>query len=305
MRTKAPTSYEERTAKRAERRLRQREQNAVRAVKMHCLRIANSTQSASKIIQASLPVFNVGCSGWFYWHWGKSFYKNVPQTRDWFRHYASNFRTVELNAPFYSWPTATAIGNWVHDAKRRRFIYTIKVCELITHVKRFVGTKTLIEDFYYVAHILGPLMGCFLFQLPPSFHYTKVRLRRIVSQLNPAFRNVVEFRHASWWNKSVYSAFRRSGIIFCSSSGPRLPDELIVTAGEIYIRFHGKRKWYRHNYSKDELKIWVERVRKSEADRVWAYFNNDRETYSIKNARMFLRFLKSHARLSKTSQHLT
>jgi uncharacterized protein YecE (DUF72 family) len=39
-------------------------------------------------------------------------------------------------------------------------------------VKRFKGTKTLIKDFALIADILGDRMGCFLFQLPPSYRYT-------------------------------------------------------------------------------------------------------------------------------------
>jgi uncharacterized protein YecE (DUF72 family) len=83
-----------------------------------------------------------------------------------------------------------------------------------------------------ISDTLSDRMGCFLFQLPPSYRYTKTRLNDIVSQLDPARRNVVEFRHASWWNEEVYSAFRKAGIIFCSCSGPRLPDELVQTADE-------------------------------------------------------------------------
>jgi hypothetical protein len=95
-------------------------------------------------------------------------------------------------------------------------VYTVKVCELITHIKKFKGTKTLVKDFGMIADILGARMGCLLFQLPPSYRYTKTRLNDIVSQLDPARRNVVEFRHASWWNDEVYSAFRKAG----TSSAP-------------------------------------------------------------------------------------
>ena len=135
-------------------------------------------------------------------------------------------------------------------------------------------------------------MGCFLFQLPPSFHYTRGRLDRIVAQLDPARRNVVEFRHRSWWNETVFAAFRASGTIFCSCSGPRLPDELVKTADTIYVRFHGVKQWYRHDYAAEELAVWAERIRASGAARVYAYFNNDRDAYAIKNARALLRLLR-------------
>jgi len=34
-----------------------------------------------------------------------------------------------------------------------------------------------------------------------------------------------------------------------------------------------------------ELRIWADRIQRSGAERVWAYFNNDREGHAIANAR--------------------
>jgi len=232
----------------------------------------------------------VGCSGWYYWHWRGTFYPDAPSDC-WFAHYADRFRTVELNAPFYSWPTVKTVHNWLAQVRRRRFVYTVKANGLITHERRFVGTKRLVRDFYHIGQLLGPHMGCFLFQLPPSEHYSRRALKRIVTQLDPRWRNVVEFRHRSWWRDDVYDAFRDAGIIFCSCSGPRLPDELVKTTDEVYLRFHGTQRWYRHDYTRDELRVWTDRVRASGVKRVWAYFNNDRECYAIKNARELMRQL--------------
>jgi uncharacterized protein YecE (DUF72 family) len=233
----------------------------------------------------------IGCSGWYYWHWRGGFYpESIPGTR-WFAHYADRFRTVELNAPFYYWPTVATVQSWLKQARRRRFVYTVKVNGLITHERRFAHTKRLIEDFYHIGDLLGLHMGCFLFQLPPSIHYSTGTLRRILRQLDPKWRNVVEFRHGSWWRAQTYRAFRDAGVIFCSCSGPRLPDDLVRTHDEVYLRFHGTKRWYRHDYSKQELAIWASRVRASGAARVWAYFNNDRDCYAIKNARELIRQL--------------
>ena len=82
----------------------------------------------------------------------------------------------------------------------------------------------------------------------------------------------------------MYSAFRKAGILFCSCSGPRLPDPVIKTAEDIYIRFHGVERWYRHDYSHEELTDWARRIRDARAGRVWIYFNNDFDGYAIKNA---------------------
>jgi uncharacterized protein YecE (DUF72 family) len=282
--------------RREEKRAKQREASIARAEKMHAARLAN--QSAQHLIDHSeikgeQPAYHIGCSGWFYWHWFGVFYpKDLPR-KQWFEYYASQFKTVELNAPFYSWPTVNTVKSWRRQAGRRRFIYTVKVCERITHTKRFQGTRELVKDFGYIADLLGPYMGCFLFQLPPSYRYTPARLKTIVSQLEPSRRNVVEFRNSSWWNDRVYSAFKEHGIIFCSCSGPKLPDTLVKTADDIYIRFHGPKRWYRHDYSKEEIAEWARRIHDSGASHVWAYFNNDNDGHAIKNARELLKRLKA------------
>ena len=285
---------EERRLKRAAKREQQRQANIGRARKMHFARVERKMNADPPRLRAKgrkARQIHVGCSGWFYWHWRGDFYPaNLPTNR-WFAHYAGKFKTVELNAPFYSWPTVGTVETWVRQAGKRRFVYTVKVCELITHIRRFAGTKTLVRDFGLIADLLGPRMGCFLFQLPPSFQFTPARLKRILDQLDHRRRNVVEFRHKSWWNETVHKAFRETGTIFCSCSGPRLPDELIKTADDIYIRFHGIKNWYRHDYSTAELAVWTKRIEESGAKTVWAYFNNDRNGYAIKNARALMRLL--------------
>ena len=294
-------AWQARRARREERR----EQNVSRAAAMRKARLAFERESSTREpsgkrvpartprrVSEKAPQLWVGCSGWFYWHWRDDFYPSGLPTSRWFEHYARRFRTVELNAPFYSWPTVATVQGWVRQLGRRRFVYAVKVNEMITHVKRFAGTRTLVRDFYFIGDLLGPRLGCFLFQLPPSFRYTPGRLKSIVGQLDPSRPNVVEFRHRSWWNPTVYAAFRRAKIVFCSCSGPRLPEELVKTADDVYVRFHGTTRWYRHDYTKEELAAWAKKIRGSGAKRVWVYFNNDREGYAIKNARELIRRLR-------------
>jgi len=98
-------------------------------------------------------------------------------------HYVKHFDTVEIDASFYSWATVAGVQAWRRQPGKKKFTYTVQVSEHITHIKRFKGTKALIRDFGMIADILGDRMGCFLFQLPPSYRYTKTRLNDIVSQL--------------------------------------------------------------------------------------------------------------------------
>lgn len=233
---------------------------------------------------------HVGCSGWFYWHWRGIFYPDTKRTDTWFKHYVAKFDTVELNAPFYSWPKDSTVRAWRRNAPDH-FRYSVKVNRLITHEKRLRHTKSLVKKFCQIKTILGDKLGCFLFQFPPSYKYTPSRLNSIVSQLEPALNNVVEFRHKSWWRKTVYRAFENRGVIFCSVSSPRLPDDLIQTSRILYVRFHGTSRWYRHDYSREELGVWADKIRRSGAREAWIYFNNDREGFAIKNARELRRLL--------------
>src|ERR1700710_2844797 len=99
---------EERRAKREAKRAKQREENVGRAAKMHAARLAwesQATPQESVPPISSTPQVHIGCSGWFYWHWRRGFYPADLPTNRWFEHYSQHFKTVELNAPFYSWPT--------------------------------------------------------------------------------------------------------------------------------------------------------------------------------------------------------
>src|SRR5687768_6055332 len=157
-----PLTPAERRARREARRAAQREANVGRAEKMHQARLVweGAPELRGDAEEDAPGRYHVGCSGWYYWHWHGSFYPAVLPRADWFQFYADQFDTVELNAPFYSWPTTATVRTWLKQAEGRRFIYTVKASELITHVKRFGRTKTLVRDFGHIADLLGPRMGC-------------------------------------------------------------------------------------------------------------------------------------------------
>jgi len=39
-------------------------------------------------------------------------------TASWFKHYTARFKTVELNAAFYAWPTPATVATWLRQAGR-------------------------------------------------------------------------------------------------------------------------------------------------------------------------------------------
>src|SRR4051812_3892203 len=117
-------TLEEWRAKRALRREKQRALNVSRAASMHAARLAWENELKCRVrgeAAAGNSGIHVGCSGWFYWHWRGRFYPSEMATAEWFEHYAVHFKTVELNAPFYAWPTVGTVETWKRQAGRRKF----------------------------------------------------------------------------------------------------------------------------------------------------------------------------------------
>jgi len=137
--TRIEPTPEERRERRRLRREKQREDNIKRAAKMHTARLKTKPERPNNPPQHRQSV-HVGCSGWRYWKWRDSFYEGVPQAER-FDHYLKHFDTVEINASFYSWPTVAGVQSWRRQPGKKKFIYTVKVSELITHVKRFKGQR--------------------------------------------------------------------------------------------------------------------------------------------------------------------
>src|SRR5688572_11039074 len=107
-------------ARREARRAKQREQNVHRAAAMHELRVAAECDGIVPVRSAlsEKHTIHIGCSGWYYWHWRDCFYPQGTPSNRWFDYYASQFDTVELNAPFYSWPTRATVETWKRHAGR-------------------------------------------------------------------------------------------------------------------------------------------------------------------------------------------
>jgi uncharacterized protein YecE (DUF72 family) len=230
----------------------------------------------------------IGCSGFSYKHWRGEFYPHDLPARKWFEFYFEHFNTVELNVTFYRFPKLETLKGW-YDRSPDDFRFTVKAPRLITHYKKFLNANREIGDFYDVVDKgLGSKLGTILFQLPPNFQYTGENLDRLLDTLDPAFNNVIEFRHATWWTKAVYRILKNHHITFCSISYPGLPDDVIKTTPVMYYRFHGVPQLYKSPYSTEELQHVANEIKALRGlTDVYIYFNNDIDVSAIHNAREF------------------
>lgn len=236
----------------------------------------------------------VGCSGFYYKHWREKFYpKGLPQ-RKWFEFYCEHFNTVELNVTFYRYPKPEALRGW-HDRSPENFRFTVKAPRLISHYKKFNNAVRETQDFYRLASQgLRGKLGPVLFQLPPNFTWSERNLDNILATVDPGFVNVIEFRHESWWNRTVYQALREHHITFCGISYPGLPDLVVRSVPVVYYRFHGVPQLYASAYRSEDLEQVTDTIRGFRGiEDVYLYFNNDIHAEAIRNARQVRRMVET------------
>lgn len=228
-----------------------------------------------------------GCSSFNESYWKGVFYpENLPR-KEWFAYYCRHFNTYEFNGSFYKFPTDKSLAAW-YDKAPEGFLFSVKMYKGVTHFKKFNDCHKEVADFYAVCREqLREKLACVLFQLPPSFGYSEGNLERILQTLDFSFTNVVEFRNASWWRKKVYDAFREKNIVFCNVSYPKLPEEIIFTAPNGYVRLHGVPKLFYSGYNDAELAQLKEKLITQDWKKVFVYFNNTASAEGIRNALEF------------------
>lgn len=234
----------------------------------------------------------IGCSGFHYKEWKNVFYPaGLPQSK-WFQFYYEHFNTLELNVTFYKFPTEKSLEKW-YSSSPQNFKFSVKVPRVITHYKKFTECEKMLEDFYgSIQQGLHQKLGCVLFQLPPQLVYSEELLQKIISHLNPSYKNVIEFRNAGWWNESVFQNLKKHNIIFSGVSYPKLPDDVVKTNTDLYYRLHGVPLLYKSAYSEIFLEELIKEIKKQKVKEAWIYFNNTWGTAAIKNAKFLQSLIK-------------
>jgi uncharacterized protein YecE (DUF72 family) len=226
----------------------------------------------------------IGTSGWNYASWRETFYPPGLPARRWLEHYATVFDTVEINATFYRLAKPPAVANWVQQTPPE-FVFAAKSSRFLTHMKRLTDMDRGLGRYYDSIEPLAesPKLGPVLWQLPDNFKRDDDRLAFALEHLPPG-RHAFELRHPSWFAEPVYELLCDHGAAFViHDSKRRDPTPEVLTTDWTYLRFHHGRRGRRGNYSETELREWAAKVRGLTVD-VYAYFNNDWETFAPPNA---------------------
>ena len=235
----------------------------------------------------------VGCAGFSNRDWKGIFYPEDLASKDYLSFYSKHLNSLEVNSTFYHRLQVKTFEKMIQETPAH-FQFFIKIPKTISHLKKLEETKILTEEFcnYIQLHLKEKLAG-FLFQLPPSFHFSDENLSKVLETVDPSFLNVFEFRHESWWNAEIFKIFEKHNIVFAGVSIPKnIPDDFIMNNENFaYYRLHGVPTLFKSEYSPEFLNNLAEKILRFEG-KTFISFNNTWGNAGIKNALELKNILK-------------
>src|SRR5215203_4519970 len=164
---------------------------------------------------------HIGTSGWSYAHWAGVLYPPDLPPRQRLDHYLPRFRTAELNASYYRWPSESSFAHWGRRLPDD-FLLSVKAPGALTHLKRLFGPEAWLARIARSLARLGRRRGVLLVQLPPGAEADEARLEYFLARVPSGLRVAVEFRNASWHRDSIFHLLEQHGAAYCVMSGARL-----------------------------------------------------------------------------------
>jgi uncharacterized protein YecE (DUF72 family) len=183
-------------------------------------------------------------------------------------HYAARLNGVELNGSFYRTPPATTLERW-RDGTPPGFLFCMKANRGLTYSADAFDRVGLAHLFTERISTMGDRLGPVLLQFPPVRQRNLELLDRLLEALDRP--SACEFRHASWFDASVYEVIKRHGGAMVVTDEEKWPQAPLVELGPFaYFRL-------RRGYTVLSLERWIEIVRSAAASHqdVHVYFKHD------------------------------
>ena len=251
--------------------------------------------------------------------------RGVSTSKARLQYYAERFDTVEVDSPYYHLPDPGVTLNWAQRTPPE-FTFHVKAHKTMTWHEgepdddAFAAFRASLEPL----ELSGKLRGILL-QYHPRFVKSAdalAELERVRPRLEPLVP-LVEFRHRSWMEPGerddTLAFLETNGLAYVSVDTPMTRASNVVarhaaaTHPVAYVRFHGRNEktWnikaeksserFDWMYSAEELGEWVEKLGRlsSDADEVYALFNNNRDDFAPRSA-VILRGLLEEAGIPAT-----
>lgn len=240
---------------------------------------------------------HIGTSGWSYNHWKNIFYPSKLKTTDWITFYSKHFKATEINGSFYKLPTQETVIEWTKKVPKG-FLFCPKMSRFLTHMKKLKDPEEPLERFFGIFEPMKHMMGPVLLQLPARFKFNYHRAEHLYQLMKKHYLKyefVMEVRHDTWLKEDSLTLMTKYDVgLVISQSGDRFPYSEMVTAKNIYIRFHGPGQLYASSYTDTMLKDFARKFTnwEKEGHVIWAFFNNDIHGYAIVDGKRLQNLLK-------------
>lgn len=207
------------------------------------------------------------------------------------------FDVTEINSSFYHLPQVSSTRDW-NKKSPAGFKFCPKMSRYLTHMKKLKDPEETLGFFFDAFRPLKRKTGPILIQLPAILKFNIERathLYKLLKKKYGYYSFAIEVRHDSWLSAESIALMKQYNIaLVVSQSGSGFPYSELVTAENIYIRFHGPGALYASSYTHKQLKYYATIFKKwaRQGHHVWAFFNNDIHGYATKNALRLKKILK-------------
>ena len=232
---------------------------------------------------------HIGTSGWSYKHWKDDFYPKTIKQKEWLAYYSKNFDITEINASFYRLPSQETLATWMNTVPKN-FLFCPKMSRFLTHMKKLRDPEEPLERFFAIFEPMQNQMGPVLIQLPRMLGFNYEIADYFFKLLQKAYRRyrfVMEVRHPTWLSNDAFTLMAKYEVgLVIAPSGNRFPYSEMITAKNIYVRFHGPAELYASAYGDEHLRFFAKKFKSwvKEGHEIWAFFNNDVHGYAPRDA---------------------
>lgn len=193
------------------------------------------------------PEVYFGCTGWGMKEWVGRYYPSDAKPKEYLRHYARQFTTIELNTTHYRIPTPALVHQW-YDMAIGPFKFSPKIPQSISHSRDLGITGEQISWFCDSIVGLREKLGVSFMQLPPTFKPERIDLLAQFLERFPLKRVplAIEVRHEQWFNdEGAYQAYLdllrsyQVSTVITDVAGRRDVLHMGITTPYVLIRFVG------------------------------------------------------------------
>ncbi|HEX6559619.1 MAG TPA: DUF72 domain-containing protein [Longimicrobiales bacterium] len=211
-----------------------------------------------------------GTSGFAYKEWKGAFYPGDIKNDQMLPYYAARLRACEINNSFYRVPAEKTLLQWRAQVPAE-FRFILKAPQRITHFTRLKEeSRETLDYFLKVARSLGEQLGPVLLQLPPNMKSDVARLKNFLGYLPADVRAAFEFRHASWFDETVFGVLRDAGAVLCVADTDEAQTPHVATNDAWgYLRLR------RVAYQPAELEAFAAFVRAQSWQQTYVFFKHE------------------------------